>query len=115
MLDLILQDLEGIQTPLGKFSASPAQTLFLPSHYVFMSVKNHFKFEVNMHAKESKGVDLLPEKLWAAFISMQGHHFHYHKPNCSADFHICFLPIDSCTESAPRREWINEALVLVYL
>lgn len=66
-----------------------------------------------MRAKESKGFDFLPEKLWAAFIAMQGHHFRYHKPNSSADFRICFLAIDSCTESAPR-DWMNEALALVY-
>jgi len=77
-------------------------------------VKNRFKFEVNTHAQESKAFDLFPEKLWAAFIAMQGHHFRYHKPNCSADFRIRFLAIDSCTDSALRQEWMNEALALAY-
>lgn len=75
-----------------------------------MSVKNHFKFEADMHAKESEGFDLLPGKLWAAFIARQGHHFRSHKPNRSAAFRICFLAFDSCSDSASRRERMNKAL-----
>lgn len=49
------------------------------------------------NTKESEGFDLLPKELWVAFSAVQGHHFHYHKPNCSADFHTCFLAIGTCT------------------
>lgn len=100
VLDRIPQNLAGTQPPW--VNSVPARLRHRFCHHVFMSVKNHSKFEVNMRAKESKRFDLLPGKLWAAFTARQGHHFRSHKPNRPAAFRICFLAFDSCSDSAPR-------------
>lgn len=73
--------------------------------------------KMNSNTKESSGISLPPEKLWAVFIAVRSHHFRCHKPNSSlqpADCHICFLVINSCTESAPRGVWMRHLLWFIF-